>query len=470
MKKILSILLLAFAVSLAQAVVVADSAQQAVNRFASDPMFRHASLSVAVSSIQGDSVIADHNIDLSCITASTMKTVTSATALRLLGPDYTFVTRVNLVGEIKGDRFKGNVVVVGAGDPTLGSVYFPANPDIVGEVLQALRARGIRKIEGLIVIDSSHIPFPAYNGWWDVGDLAWDYGMGIHGLNFIDNRTHFKFKASMGQMLYSSFSPAVPGLQVINRLDTVNRDDINLLLEYANPALVVTGSAQAGQDYDMLIANPLPGAVLADSMGRTLTANGIKIKVKDNALAKVKHPTTTLLVEHNSQPLSEIIASLLYRSDNMFTEGVLRAIAHHSSRKATAAQGAAVVDSLWRASGIDTKPLFQYDGSGLARANKNSARFFVQMLDLMAKTPCKGVYLHRLMPTASRRIGPLLQRHALDKDIVLKSGSMSGVQCFVGYYPAIDPQYTFAVLVNGWNGSRADVKDRISTMLIGIFQ
>ena len=46
---------------------------------------------------------------------------------------------------------------------------------------------------------------------------------------------------------------------------------------------------------------------------------------------------------------------------------------------------------------------------------------------------------------------------------------MTGVQCFVGYYPAHDPQYTFALLVNNWNGTRADMRDRMDKMLIGIF-
>lgn len=454
----------------ASALARTDSVQQAVERFADDPIFKHASLSVAISCIENDSIIAAYHPDLSCITASTMKTVTSSAALQLLGPDYEFVTHVNLVGEISGKKFKGDVIVAGAGDPTLGSAFFPGNPDIVQEVIGALQARGIKKVEGQIVIDNSLIPFPAYNSWWDVGDLAWDYGMGIHGLNYSDNRCRLKFKAAHGQISNYSFTPAIPGLQLVNRLDTVNRDEVNMYLEYGNPAVVVTGSAQAGLDYDMLIANPMPGVVLRDSIAHALKSHDIKYKKKDNALAKVKHPETTLLVEHHSQPLNEIVASLLDRSDNMFAEGLLRAIAHHSGREATAAQGAAIIDSLWQACGLDTSPLVQYDGSGLARSNKASARFLVQMLNFMGNIPGKDIHLHQLMPTAFRRVGPLLQKHALDKDIVLKSGSMTGVQCFVGYYPAYAPKYSFAVLVNGWNGVRSSVKDKISTMLIEIFR
>ena len=442
-----------------------DSAQMAIDTFALHPDMQHASMTIAVADVNTGQIIASHNPDLSCITASTMKTVTSATALELLGSDYRFKTRVYAQGEIKGNRLKGNLVIQGCGDPTLGSVYFKDNPDIAQEVLAALQASGIKKIDGSIIVDQSIIPYPAYNGWWDVGDLAWDYGMGIHGLSYSDNRMHFKFTANQGQIINPRFEPPVSGVQVINHLSSENSDNVDLGLEYATPAVVVMGSA-ANQDYDITIANPLPATMLTDSLMRVFKANKIKVK---NKTVKNIAPTTTLIAEHASQPLYEIVRSLLDRSDNMFTEGLLRAVAHETGHKATATSGTAVVDSLWKSHGLDTSPLFQYDGSGLARANKNSARFFVKMLNHIEHYFPQQAKLSYLMPVAGKRIGKLLPETTLSRDIVLKSGSMTGVQCFVGYYPASNPQYTFAVLVNNWNGTRADMRDRIDKMLIGIF-
>lgn len=442
-----------------------DSAQMAIDTFVLHPDMQHASMTIAVADIKTGKIIASHNPDLSCITASTMKTVTSATALELLGGDYRFKTRVYAQGEIKGNRLKGNLLILGCGDPTLGSVYFPKNANIVQEILLALQERGIKKIDGRIIVDQSIIPYPAYNGWWDVGDLAWDYGMGIHGLSYSDNRTHLKFNALNGKIDSVMLEPPVPGLAVINRMSSENRDNVSIGLEYATPAAVLMGSA-ANQRYDFTIANPLPANMLVDSLQRVLKNNKIKVKNKD-----VKHiaPTSTLIAEHLSEPLCDIVRSLLDRSDNMFTEGLLRAVAHETGHQATAANGAAVVDSLWKSHGIDTTPLFQYDGSGLARANKNSARFFIQMLNYVENNMPQTAKLSTLMPTASKRIGKLLPETPLATDIVLKSGSMTGVQCFVGYYPAHDPQYTFALLVNNWNGTRADMRDRMDKMLIGIF-
>ena len=442
-----------------------DSAQMAIDTFAMHPDMKHASLTIAVSDINTGNIIACHNPDLSCITASTMKTITSSTAMLLLGTNYQFTTRVEAQGEIKGNRLKGNLVIHGSGDPTLGSVYFKDNPDIVREVLAALQALGIKKIDGSIIVNHEHIPYPAYNGWWDVGDLAWDYGMGIHALNYRDNRMQFKFTANHGKIHHPRFEPDVPGIDIINHLSTENRDNLDIGLEYASPAVVLMGSA-ANQDYDITIANPLPANMLVDSLQRVLKANKIKVKNKN---IKNLSPVSTMLVEHQSPALADIIRSLLDRSDNMFTEGLLRAIAHKAGKTTTPANGADVVDSLWKANGLDTSPLFQYDGSGLARANKNSARFFINMLNYMARDNKCTPKLSQLMPQAGKRIGKLLPETSLATDIVLKSGSMTGVQCFVGYYPASNPQYSFAVLANNWNGTRADLRDRIDKMLIGIF-
>ena len=120
--------------------------------------------------------------------------------------------------------------------------------------------------------------------------------------------------------------------------------------------------------------------------------------------------------------------------------------------------------------GVDTEPLFMRDGSGLARANKASVNFFGDMLSMMAHRRFDGVRLCDLMPTASDRVGKTLENNPLSSRIVLKSGSMRHVRCFVGYYPADEPRYAFAVLVNNFTCSQASVKEQIGTFLCNLFE
>ena len=184
---------LLFTCLLLVAVSWAMEPQEAVNRFAQTPSLRHASAGVAVMRLDSGTIIASNLLDQAIVTASTMKTVTSSLALEKLGGDFRFETKVYLHGTIVGDTLNGDIVVVGAGDPTLGSRHFPQNPSIVNEIVQALKQRGIKRVLGSVVADEEIYPYPPYSIHWDVGDLAWDYGAGVHALNYSDNEASVKF-------------------------------------------------------------------------------------------------------------------------------------------------------------------------------------------------------------------------------------------------------------------------------------
>lgn len=465
---ILSILLLAAATATQARDITPQRTQKAIDRFVDDSLMRHGSLGVIVTDIKTGKTLGSRNANLACITASTMKTVTSSAALELLGADYTFKTPVYLDGEIHGNTLKGNLVIVGVGDPTLGSVYFKENLDIVNEIIEKLQKQGIDNIEGRVIVDNSRYHYPAYNGDWCADDLAWDYGMGVHALNYCDNRMRLVFECKNGKIKSEHFEPEVPGVQIINRMRPGNVDNVGVLLEYANPAIVLTGTA-ADTTYYFDVANPTPDAMLIDSLSRTLSKSGIRLGNRNIEPSDRQW----LLMEHSSPVLTDIITSLLERSDNMFTEALLRAIAHNSNREPTDAQGVEVIDSLFTARGIDASGKFQYDGSGLARNNKAPVQFFADMLTYMSdrRFGTKQLRLVDLMPRVgiNARIGTVIPETAISTHVAVKSGSMRDVQCYVGYYPADEPRYAWAVLVNNWHGSRPNLKNMIDRLLINIF-
>lgn len=468
MKKI-SLILLAMALTPAVATAVTPAgAQKAIDAFVADTMLRHASAGIAIVDLKDGAIVAGHHQDVACITASTMKTVTSTAALLTLGPDYQFITPVYLDGAIKGNRLEGNVVVVGSGDPTLGSQYFKDDLDITGEIVNALRNHGINRIEGKVIVDNSRYPFPPYCDDWDVGDLAWNYGMGAHAVNYCDNKTRLIFDGDRGTMKDAHLMPDVSNVEIIDMLSGAGKDNVNLHLEYVHPAVIVSGTA-IDTTYYMDVSNPCPDVLLRDSIAGSLTRAGIAVKWRDINARGERWP----LVEHRSPVLTDIITSLLERSDNMFTEALLRKLADHSGRVATRTNGVAVVDSTLRRLGVDVSGKFQRDGSGLARANKATPRFFAQMLTAMngRKMGTREVQLVELMPRVgvNARIGSSIAQSAISGQVASKSGSMSDVQCFVGYYPVSDPKWAFVTLINNWRGSRGALKDKIDSMLLNVF-
>ena len=452
--------------------------QEAVNKFVSHSSLRYASVGVQVIDLDSAKSIASYRPDQANITASTMKTVVSSAALGLLGPHFRFETPVYIDGEVRGNVLYGNIIVKGMGDPTLGSVFLPCQANIVDEVIAALRARGVNEIQGNIICDDSYYGYPYYDEDWDVGDLAYDYGAAVHALNFHDNLVTVSYTLdSRGRVSRSSFTPSVPGLKVISRCrGSRGRNYITPYMDYSMPALILTGETTA-KSYRNTYANPTPAPMLADSLERSLRSNGFQLYSNGETAAE---PGTelSLLVLHKSPELTEIITSLLDRSDNMFAHALLRAIgARDYETKGMDGMppdldiiGVEAVKHWLELQGINTEPLFMRDGSGLARANKASVGFFGDMLTMMADRRFDGVRLCDLMPTASDRVGKTMESHPLNSRIVLKSGSMRHVQCFVGYYPADKPRYAFAVLVNNFNCNRASIKDQIGTLLCNLFE
>ena len=99
-------------------VLLVSSVVGQLEEFLSSPVLKTASVGVLVRPLGGGEEVVSYQADLALIPASTLKVVTTATALQVLGPDYVFETRLFL----KGD----DLVIVGGGDPMLSAESFPA--------------------------------------------------------------------------------------------------------------------------------------------------------------------------------------------------------------------------------------------------------------------------------------------------------------------------------------------------------
>jgi hypothetical protein len=107
-----------------------------------DDPARHALL---VQSADGRATLAEHNADVGYNPASLVKLSTSLVALRKLGKDFRFETKVFIAGTVdKAGVLKGRLVVAGH-DPTFGDFHATL-------VAKKLAERGVKKFEGEIVV------------------------------------------------------------------------------------------------------------------------------------------------------------------------------------------------------------------------------------------------------------------------------------------------------------------------------
>jgi D-alanyl-D-alanine carboxypeptidase/D-alanyl-D-alanine-endopeptidase (penicillin-binding protein 4) len=93
-------------------------------------------------------VLFAHNASSPFVPASNAKVAVAFTALRRLGPSFRFQTDVVGAGERAGGIWRGDLVLVGHGDPTLSSAGLAA-------LAAAVRAEGITRVTGWIRADES---------------------------------------------------------------------------------------------------------------------------------------------------------------------------------------------------------------------------------------------------------------------------------------------------------------------------
>jgi D-alanyl-D-alanine carboxypeptidase/D-alanyl-D-alanine-endopeptidase (penicillin-binding protein 4) len=94
-------------------------------------------------------VVFRANDGLALAPASAEKLAVSFAALRLLGPGYRFRTEVAAEGELTGRVWRGDVYLVGYGDPTLTMADLEA-------LARAIAAWGIRRVAGSVLGDETH--------------------------------------------------------------------------------------------------------------------------------------------------------------------------------------------------------------------------------------------------------------------------------------------------------------------------
>lgn len=449
--------------------------QQAIDKFMSAPSLRNGSVGVCVMSIDSMKMIAESNALQSQITASTMKTVTSATALNLLGKDYKFHTQVIADGKIhKKGRIEGDLVIKGGGDPTLGSRHMPQSPNFIESVISALKENGIKEIKGNIIVDERAHPMPHVPASWMIEDLGYGYGTSVHALNFADNT--LKLNIDINHEGFSYYTDQSQNyFKVENHCnvmdegtDSVSINGIGMRLDIENDILHLNGNTKPWKG-KMTVANPSPDLLLRDSLEIALKNAGIKIKHKQ--IKPNKKGAASVLLDYASPELSAIVKSLLERSDNMYTECVLRAIAANAGKEPKASNGVKIVKEFWKERGVDVTGLFMLDGSGLSRTNKAPVSFFTHMLAVAyPELKTKGVNFNELFPIAGKTgtVRRLTANTSAAGKFALKSGSMSHVQCYVGYYPAENPKYTVGVLVNSFTCPRSELQKMIAEMLVGI--
>ena len=132
---------------------VIATTQQIIDKFVSDPDFIPSSIGICITDVKTGETIASYNERQAIIPASTIKIITTATALRLYRPSFCLYTTVGHTGTIdETGTLHGDLVIHGGGDPSLGSAYRCRHTeDFIDQIIQRQPNRGKPAIQWKIV-------------------------------------------------------------------------------------------------------------------------------------------------------------------------------------------------------------------------------------------------------------------------------------------------------------------------------
>src|SRR5690606_36703543 len=139
-----------------QAQGVKAKVQTAFDAFSKNPSLKNGIASLTVINSKTGQIIFDSNNQIGMPTASSLKVITSITALDLLGPDFTFQTNLFYTGEIDSlGTLNGNIIIEGEGEPTFSS---DRNPETNAAILisnwrDAINQPCINTLNGNIIVD-----------------------------------------------------------------------------------------------------------------------------------------------------------------------------------------------------------------------------------------------------------------------------------------------------------------------------
>jgi D-alanyl-D-alanine carboxypeptidase/D-alanyl-D-alanine-endopeptidase (penicillin-binding protein 4) len=469
---ILFCVILVFPATLSWAQNSAISIQQKITKWESSSALANAGIGIAVYNAQNSEPIFKSTPHLSLVPASIFKVVTTATALEVLGPDFRFKTTLAYTGVVKNDTLYGDLQVIGGGDPTLGSKYFPEQKDFLNEWIKALADNHIRAIKGNLIVDSSIYEKLQVPGSWAWEDLGSYYGAGASGISVYDNQfeIHLKSTETVNQPTkLLKIVPEVPGLDLQNEVLSSNENSDQSYV-FGNPEdsrRVIRGTIPKGRsDFVVKASLPDPAVVLSFEFRTKLRKSGIEISTK-TAYEKINIQGITLK-ERLSPTLSEIIKVTNFESVNLFAEHFLKHLSWQNSGNGTTKDGCQFIVDFWKNKGLPTTGFFMTDGSGLSRFDAITADQMCWILNYMKlKSAYSRVFVHSLPGAGNGTLTAFSTENFPNNCIHAKSGSMTRVRCYAGYLRTdTGKNLSFAVMLNNFSCTMSEATQKIQDLLV----
>lgn len=463
------------AILMVQCAVSQQKFDVALQKVLQQPEYKNATIGIHLLNLDTGETLFAWNADKRIIPASTLKIITSAAALEILGADYRFSTKVGYTGMIKNQTLTGDVVVVGGGDPALGSEYFQHeyfNPHFLDVWARKLKAAGISKVEGNLVLDGSLYDSEKVPPTWIWEDMGNYYGAGASALTVFDNlsRITFSSPSKAGKLTQIiSVNPEIRGIEIQNEVlsSNTNRDEAYVYGSPFDKRRKITGTIPKNRRAFTIKASVQhPEEILANTFIRHLAKTGVFI-TGEIRFEKVNPGKLQTVFIQESPELKDIVKVLNHKSVNLFAEHLVKQLAAEKNGVGNRQVGIDIIKNFWKTKGVDTDAFFMEDGSGLSHFNAVAPEHFTEILDFMYnQSRNKEVFMASLPKAGNGTLSGFNSAFFPGSILRAKSGSMTRVRCYAGYIQLESGNTAaFSVMVNHFAGSHSKLIAEIQSLM-----
>lgn len=433
-----------------------DKLSGALKDLQTDVQFKHAIISMYLINSKTGKLVFEQNGELGLAPASCQKVVTSASALSLLGGNFSYLTEIGLYG----NKLQ-TVYVKSSGDPTLGSWRWQQTgmDTISKHIIENIRKHNLKNDRYDLILDESIFGSQATpNGWtWD--DIGNYYGAGARAMNWHENQYDLILQPGKkigDPVKVIATEPKLLVDTIINELRTGasgSGDNSVIYLPENGRVAYLRGTIPSGKE-TFTISGSMPNG--ANSFIYSLTSllgrEGLNFSNTRINYDKDKVPSDMIALNWiKSPPLDSINYWFLKRSVNLYGEALVKTIGYNKGEDGTTEAGLNIIKDFWEKNGIDRSSLHIIDGSGLSPANRITTHALVQVMQY-AKQQSWFPSFYLALPELN--------------GIKMKDGYIGGVRSFTGYVKGKDgTEYTFSFIVNNFDGSAGTVREKMWKVL-----
>lgn len=464
--------------------------QQEVEKIARSPNLKAARTGVFVQTNEPNpKVLVNLDGDHYFIPASNTKLFTTAIALKELGSDYRFTTKLvsqslpNTNGDLESELW-----VVASGDPS-----FSSTTNLKTLVTQ-LKNRGVKRLKGGLGMLSNRRG-SEISGSWEWQDLQESYAAIASPFTIDENIVNWSVRPSqIGQpAIFEWENPTLASQWRIENqtvtIDAVPENqlsdyDLQVVRPYGQKLLIISGQVPANAKTEPdTVSVPDPEESFLSLLRQELKNQGIELSENNGRLVHEINPETKnrikrLIFDQSqpmqklaislSPPLSQLVATTNKNSNNLYAELLLRALGDRYSPLTSddsVSGGMLAISKYLQSANIVPSLVSLVDGSGLSRQNLVTPMVIAQFLHATAKDQ----NFRKSLPIAG--VDGTLFRRFKNTDaqglIQAKTGSLTGAAALSGY--ASPPQYReliFSIIINNSNLSGRELQQYIDAIAL----